>query len=106
MRDFLLVGVIFLGIGLTFRQPFVGILMWAWISVGAPHEEVWGFSHAIPLNLLVAASTMVAWFISPEMRLPPQRGLYWALLGFLIWMTINAFFAAVPDWSWQYWDRF
>jgi probable O-glycosylation ligase (exosortase A-associated) len=106
MRDFLLVGVIFLGIGLTFRQPFVGILMWAWISVGAPHEEVWGFSHAIPLNLLVAASTMVAWFISPERRLPPQRGLYWALLGFLIWMTINAFFAAVPDWSWQYWDRF
>ena len=106
MRDFLLVGVIFLGIGLTFRQPFVGILMWAWISVGSPQEEVWGFSHSIPLNLLVAAATMVAWFISPEMRLPPQRGLYWALLGFLIWMTINAFFAAVPDWSWQYWDRF
>jgi putative inorganic carbon (HCO3(-)) transporter len=105
IRDLLLVATIFVGLILTLRLPFVGILLWIWFSIMNPHQEAFGFSHAIPLNFILALTTMGAWFFSSEHRTPPQRFLFLAILGFLVWTTFNSFFAVVPDWSWQFWDR-
>jgi putative inorganic carbon (hco3(-)) transporter len=104
-RDLLLVVTIFAGLILTLRLPFVGVLLWTWISIMNPHQEAWGFSHAIPLNFIIAMVTMGAWFFSAGHRTPPQRFLFYTILCFLLWTTFNSFFAVVPDWSWQFWDR-
>jgi probable O-glycosylation ligase (exosortase A-associated) len=105
MRDLALVATIFGCLPLILRYPFVGILIWAWISIAVPHQEVWGFSQSIPLNLIVALATIGAWFFSSERRLPPPQFLYWAMIVFLMWVTFTSFFAFKPEWSWQYWDR-
>ncbi len=56
MRDIVLVLAILGGLGLTFRWPFVGILLWTWFTCMQPHEETFGFAQTAPLNLIIAMS--------------------------------------------------
>jgi len=106
MRDIAIVTMIFGCVPVILRYPFAGVLVWAWISVGVPHQEAWGFSRSIPLNLIVAAATIGAWMFSKqEHKLPPTHFIYWTFIVFLLWVTFNSFFAQDPHWSWEFWDR-
>lgn len=105
MRDIALVAVLFGSLPVILRYPYAGILIWTWISIAVPHMEAWGFSRSIPLNLIIAATTIIAWFASKDRKLPPPHFIYWTFIIFLAWMTFNSFFAFKPSWSWQFWDR-
>jgi putative inorganic carbon (hco3(-)) transporter len=105
MRDIVLVLAMATGLGLTLFHPFSGVLLWTWLTLQNPNQEVWGFSTSLPLNFFVAVVTIGAWLHSGERKLPPSRFLIWAMLLFLAWVTFNSFFAFSPEWSWPYWDR-
>ena len=105
MRDLILILSLLGCLGLTLRYPFAGVLAWAWLACMNPHQEVYGLSREIPLNLIVAIVTIIAWLFSKERKLPPLDGTTWMLLALLAWMTFNTFFAADPAYSWPYWDR-
>ena len=105
MRDIWLVAWMMLGLGFTFRFPFVGVLIWEWFSLMNPHMEAYGFSRSLPLNFILALATISSWLISKEPKRIPTHSIIVLLVLFLIWTTFNSFFAFNPDWSWQYWDR-
>jgi len=105
MRDIWLVAWVTLGLGFTFRFPFVGVLIWEWFSLMNPHREAFGFSQSLPLNLIIALVTIVSWGISKEPKRIPPSSIIVLLALFLIWTTFNSFFAFFPAWSWQFWDR-
>ena len=105
MRDFFLVGLIGLGLLASFRYPFAGVLMWVWFTCMDPHQEVFGFAKTLPLNLYIVIVTLLAWLVSKERRFPPMSATMVAMFLFVVWMTINSFFAVDPDWSWPLWDR-
>jgi probable O-glycosylation ligase (exosortase A-associated) len=104
MRDIALIFTIVVALGFTFSYPFAGVLVWTWFTLENPHEETWGFSHSLPLNLIIAIVTIGAWLRSSERKLPPSRFLIWVMGLFLGWITLNSFFAVSPDWSWPYWN--
>jgi len=105
MRDIWLVAWVSLGLGFTFRFPFVGVLIWEWFSLMNPHREAFGFSQSLPLNLIIALVTIFSWGISKEPKRIPRHSIIVLLALFLIWTTFNSFFAFNPAWSWQFWDR-
>src|SRR6185312_7235971 len=105
MRDIALVVLVLGSVPVILRYPFAGVLIWTWISIGVPHQEAWGFSRSLPLNLIVAAATIGAWYFSANRKLPPSHFIYGAFVFFLLWVTFDTFFAADPKWSWEYWDR-
>ena len=105
MRDYALVLAIAAALAVTLLYPFVGVLIWTWFTVQNPHEEAFGFSQQMPLNLIIALVTIAAWLLSRERKLPPSHLLVWAMLIFVAWTTFNSFFAYSPDWSWPYWSR-
>jgi putative inorganic carbon (HCO3(-)) transporter len=105
MRDILLVMAILIGLGVTLRYPFAGLLIWEWLSLMQPHEDVWGFSRSLPLNFIVAVVTIGSWLLSKEPKKIPPHPIIYLLLTFLGWMTFNSFFAFDPAWSWPYWDQ-
>ncbi|HTO40734.1 MAG TPA: putative O-glycosylation ligase, exosortase A system-associated [Rhizomicrobium sp.] len=105
MRDIALVAMIFGCVPVILRYPFAGVLVWAWISIAVPHQEAWGFSNSIPLNLIVAGATIAGWMFSKDRQLPPTHFIYWTFIVFLVWVTFNSFFALAPSWSWEFWDR-
>ncbi len=104
MRDLALLGAIAGALSLTFLYPFAGVILWTWFSIQNPHEEAYWLANVIPLNLIIAAVTILAWLLSKERKVPPLRYLVIMVFIFLTWTTINSFFAFQPDFSWPYWD--
>lgn len=103
MRELVLIIGILAGLGMTFRYPFVGILMWTWFTLQNPHRETFGFVSSA--NVVIAIVTLGALLFSKERKLPPNDFLLWTMIALLAWMTFNSFFAFDPAWSWPYWDR-
>jgi probable O-glycosylation ligase (exosortase A-associated) len=103
VREILLIIAILAGLGMTFRWPFVGVLLWEWFTLQNPHRETYGFiSNA---NVVIAAVTLIAWAMSKERKLPPSGFLLWMLVIFLGWTTLTTIFAYDFGWSYGYWDR-
>lgn len=105
MRDFALVFAIAGMLAVALVYPFAGVIVWTWLTIQNPHEEAYGFSHAIPLNLIIALVTIGALIFSRDRKLPPPHFLIIMMVLFVAWTTFNSFFAYSPDWSWQFWSR-
>ena len=105
MRDIAVLAVTFIGLLWTLRYPFVGILLWTWVTLMVPQQLGFGFSQSFPLNLIVAIVTIGAWIFSEERKLPPIDANFILTCLFLIWITINGFQAVDQQWSWPLWDR-
>lgn len=105
MRDIALLAIVILGMIATLRYPYVGILLWTWITLMDPHQQAFGFSREFPINLIVAIATIVALFASKEKKKLPADATTAFIFLFLVWITINGFQAVDPAWSWPLWDR-
>ena len=105
MRDLALTGIILIGLISTLRYPYVGVLLWTWITLMVPHQDAFGFSQSFPINLIVAIVTIGAWIFSKERKQPRFDATFILICLFLIWITINGFQAVDPQWSWPLWDR-
>jgi probable O-glycosylation ligase (exosortase A-associated) len=105
MRDALLLLVIFGGLLAALRYPFVGLILWAWFSLLTPHQMAYG-AFGIPLNLLIAATTIVSLVLHGE-------ALKFRLDAITLWLIAVAFWLFVaqgnsldPENSAVYFDRF
>ncbi len=105
MRDIALISAELIFLPVCLAYPAAGALCWAWFSIMAPQQEVYGFALGQPLNSFVAAATLAGWVVSKRDKRWPSDAVPWLLLMWTVWMTINSYFAMFPDWSWPYWDR-
>lgn len=105
MRSYALLLAILAALGMTVRNPFVGVLLWTWLSLQSPHMDAWGIVNSVPTNLIVAVVTILSLAFSKENKLPPSGAITATLIAFMVWMTFNSFFAYDPSWSWPIWDR-
>jgi len=105
MRDIWLVAAVLIGMGITLRRPFVGVIIWTWFALMAPHQEAFGFSRTLPLNLVVALTTIASWLLSNEPKKIARSPIIVFVILFLAWTTFNSFFAYNTAWSWPFWDR-
>ena len=53
--------------------PFVGVLLWAWISFMSPHREALDFAGDFPFNFYTAVTTLAAWVLSLEPKALPNQ---------------------------------
>jgi probable O-glycosylation ligase (exosortase A-associated) len=105
MRDLFVTAVIFGLLPFIFKRPWVGILVWAWLSYMNPHRLAWGFAFDFPFNMIVAIVTIVSFMASKE-----KKEMIWTretivLLIFIGWMLFTTFFAFYPQYSWLQWDK-
>jgi putative inorganic carbon (HCO3(-)) transporter len=105
MRDIALILITVTGLVWTTRMPFVGVLLWAWITLMNPHQLAYGFSQTFQINLLVAVVTVGAWAFSKERKLPPMDATTMVFLLFFLWITLNSFFCVEPLATWPMWNR-
>ena len=105
MRDLALVLATVIYLPLSLRLPAAGALCWAWFSIMNPHRQVYGFAYGQPLNSIIAVATLLGWLVSREPKKWPSDAIPWLLLLLVAWMTFDTPFAAVPAYSWVFWDR-
>ena len=104
MRGLVLLGGILGALGMTLAYPYVGALLWSWITLQQPHREAYGFVQTMHPNLTVAVVALGAWLLSRERKTPPSGFIFWMFVLFFVWMTFNSFFAFDPALSWRHWN--
>src|ERR1700741_2374909 len=89
---------------ITLVRPFIGILVWFWLSLMNPHRLAWGYAVEFRVALVTGIATLLGWVVSQEAKRPPNSFVIWALAGFTLWLSLAALFAihpesAIPKWE-------
>jgi probable O-glycosylation ligase (exosortase A-associated) len=100
MRDILLALVIAALLPMAFKRPWVGALMFAWISVMNPHKLAWGFAHNFPWAQVIAIVTLTGFLLHrSERKVFPWSGATVVYLLLMVWMAVTSMFA-MADMTW------
>ena len=105
MRDILLALVIAALLPMAFKRPWIGALMFAWVSIMNPHKLAWGFASSFPWAQVIAVVTLVGFVFAHRERKPfPLSGLTVVYMLLMVWMTVTSFFAiGIPEWVQSRW---
>jgi len=90
---------------LALRFPFIGVYLWAWLSLMNPHRLAYGFAQELPFNMAVAAITLVGCVFSSERMKIKLHPLAVLIALFSIWITLTTLFAPVPEVTNPLWSR-
>lgn len=107
MRDILVLLIIFGSIPFCIARPYVGVLLWAWISYMNPHKLTWGVAYDFPVAMIIGSATLVGTlflFVRKSVKLPMERETVILILLWIIF-TMSTIGAIYPEISWFYWER-
>jgi len=80
-------------------RPFVGVLIWSWISFMNPHRLVFGgLGGDMPWAMITFCATALGCFLGREPKRFPVNALTVQICLFLVLITVTALFALAP---WQ-----
>lgn len=106
MSSFLLIVTVGCLLPACLFYPQIGLLVWGWLSLMSPHQEIYGFAQGLQFNLVVSVVTLVGWLLSREPKLPPASALTVAVILFVLLMGIAQLTSAYPEYSWQFFMLF
>ena len=95
MRATAILLIIFGSLPYCLGRPWVGVLVFSWISYMNPHRYAWGFIRSFPLALIVALATMVGLVATKDKSSLPKdnalilMALLWLLFVFTTYFAIN-----------------
>lgn len=96
MRDYVLALILIVGTLRALRHPYIGILLWTWVSIMNPHRESWHLSD-FPVAAVVGGATLIGMFLTRDKRhffiTTPSA----MLLLFSLWMVVTYQFCMYPE---------
>jgi putative inorganic carbon (hco3(-)) transporter len=97
MRDIVITLIVFGSLLFALRRPYIGVLMWCWISVMNPHRLSYGFAYDFPFAALVAGVTLVGLVLTKDPKRLPLTPIMVTLFAFTAWMGVTTMFAFYFD---------
>ncbi len=91
MRGLIFFVVFFALLPIVFKRPYVGILMWYWVSLMNPHRVIYGFAADIPYAMLVAVVTLGSWLLlhSEEPKALVRDRTTFLLIALMMWISLT-----------------
>lgn len=105
MRDALLLLIICGGSLAALRRPWIGVMLWTWISLMNPHAEFGWRAATWPVASLVAGCTLIGLVFTRDRQNPFLSAPVWALLAFTSWICVTLPFSMYLDPSISLWTR-
>jgi len=105
MRDLIVFGVVFGLLPFCFLRPWVGVLVFCWLSYMNPHRFTWGPAYDFPFAQIVAMATLAGFMLTREKdRFYMEREF---VLVILLWVvfTLTSFSAFYPENAWEMWKK-
>ena len=101
MRDILIIAIVAAGCIASLRRPWIGIMLWTWLSIMNPHRYAYGMAYSAPLAATAVASVVIGLFMTKERESPFKASpVIWLTL-FMVWTTLSwlAGFDAAGDYE-------
>jgi probable O-glycosylation ligase (exosortase A-associated) len=105
MRDILITLIIFGSIPFILRKPYIGALMWVWISVMNPHTQGWGFAVEFPFAAIIAGVTIFSLFFNRIPKNIPLTPVVLTLIAFVFWLNVTTLYALHPELVYEQWNK-
>jgi len=97
MRSLLLLVEMVALLPISLMYPFVGVLLFDWISFMNPQQISWGLASSLPWALIAFVFTMAGWILSPvEPKRIAVTPLTVLIVLFVIGITVNLPFSLAP----------
>lgn len=105
MRDVVIVGLVVWGCLLALKRPWVGVMLWTWLSIMNPHRYAFGFAFDAPLAAGAAIATLVGLALTKD-RHSPFLGAptVWLAL-FSVWITLSWLNGLAVDYDYPQWNK-
>jgi putative inorganic carbon (hco3(-)) transporter len=105
MRDLIIVSIVFAGALVALRKPWVGVMLWTWLSIMNPHRMSWGFAYDAPLAAVAAGATLVGWALTRERDWPLKGWPTRFLAVFVVWITLSWQLGVDSDYDYPQWSK-
>lgn len=105
MRDILILALVLAAALVSLRKPWIGILLWTWLSLMSPHRYTYGVAYDAPVAAVAAITTLLGLLMTRE-RYSPFRAApaVWLLL-LTIWITLSWAFGIDPSGDYPMWGK-
>jgi energy-converting hydrogenase Eha subunit A len=70
MRDVLILFLVLAGSIAALRRPWIGVMVWTWLSIMNPHRYTWGWSYVAPVAAIAAGSTLIGTLMTKDLASP------------------------------------
>ncbi|MGB7991306.1 MAG: DUF5935 domain-containing protein, partial [Candidatus Methylophosphatis roskildensis] len=105
MRDILVLSIVLLGGITALKKPWIGIMLWTWLSIMNPHRYTWGIAFDAPVAAFAAITTLIG-FLTTRERVWPLREAASILLVLLMgWMTLSWLTGLDPAHDYSEWKK-
>lgn len=106
MRDIIVLAIVGLGCLYALRKPWIGVLLWTWLSIMNPHRYTYGPAFDAPVAALAAACTAIGFVLSKDKRSSPFNcSAGTALVLFMCWLTLSWLNGLDPDADYAQWNK-
>jgi putative inorganic carbon (HCO3(-)) transporter len=105
MRDILVVSIVAVAAIMALRRPWIGVMLWTWLSIMSPHRYTWGFANDAPLAAIAAVFTLIGLLMTSERKSPFKGAPANILALFVIWMTLSWVFGIDIMGDYQQWNK-
>lgn len=105
MRDILIIVIVLGAAGVALRRPWIGVMLWTWLSIMNPHRFAWGIAYSAPLAAIAAGSTLLGLLFSSDKQSPFKGAPVWWLAVLTVWITITWLFGLNPGQDHPLWDK-
>ena len=106
MRDIIVTLMIFGALPFILVRPYVGVLVWSWVSIMNPHRLCWGFASEMPFAQIIAIATIFGFLYYRDKMTPNMSAVLWLWILFVIWTGVTTYFALYPEAAFFSWNEF
>lgn len=105
MRDLVVVAIVLAGCVAALRRPWIGVMLWTWLSIMNPHRYTYGFAYSAPLAAMAVGCTVLGLLITKE-RGSPFKGspIVW-LVVFMVWITLSWLVGLNVESDYEQWKK-
>lgn len=105
MRDLIVSLVVVLGCLYTLRKPYIGVLLWSWLSYMNPHRLSWGFAYNMPFAYITGSVLIFSLLINNAIKKPSVQVTIFLWIAFDLFMALTTLFAYYPESAQTYFIR-
>lgn len=105
MRDIFVLSIVLLGGVIALRKPWIGIMLWTWLSIMNPHRYTWGIAFEAPVAAFAAITTVIGFLVTRERFWPLREPASVMLVLLMIWMTLSWLTGIDPAHDYSEWKK-
>jgi probable O-glycosylation ligase (exosortase A-associated) len=105
MRDLLILAIVVFFALIALRRPWVGVLLWTWLSIMNPHRYAWGIAYDAPVAAIAAVSTLLGFLFTKERQSPFQSTPTIIFVLFAAWVTLSWLTGVDVVGDYAQWDK-